>query len=55
MKLPTKNSTSGKIIFQSKDKVKVFLDKQKLRVFITNRRALWEVSEEVLQAKRKGY
>lgn len=53
MKLPTKNSTSAKIIFQNKDKV--FLDKQKFRCLSPTSDVPVRSVREVLQAKRKGY
>ena len=44
-----------KLSFRNEDKIKIFSDKQKLRVFITTRPALQEILNGVAQVKIKGH
>lgn len=47
------NTISGKNGFQNEGKIKTFIEKQKLRKFITARPALKETLKAVLELKQK--
>ena len=45
---------STKDVFKSEGKIKTFLDKQKLREYISTRLALQEILKGVVQGKMRG-
>lgn len=51
--MPTKNTPPGKLPYSNEGQIKIFLDKQKLKQFITCRPALQEMLREFFKPKWK--